>query len=282
MKFCTKKIRLIPILILSALLGAAYAQDANPPAAQGGGNGQRAGRGGYGGGRGMGMGAGNNLLGTVTAVAADHYTVKTDAGDLYTVSYSANTRIMKMNGMRGFGGGQGQGQGRGQGGGNGGGYGRDGGGGNPPTPLKPGDIKVGDVVAARGEIDAAAKTVGAMAIVQLTPEQAAQLRERAKEMQAEQANYGKTWIMGKVTAIDGVKVTLMGAADNVPHTFVADENTTFRKGRDPITLADVQVGDMVRVDGAPKDGSFAATAVMVRGMPPGGTPSVPRSPAPPN
>jgi hypothetical protein len=99
-------------------------------------------------------------------------------------------------------------------------------------------------------------------------------------MREMQANYGKTWIMGKVTAIDGVKVTLMGAIDNTPHSFVADENTTFRKRRDPITLADIQVGDSIRVDGALKDGSFLATAVSAIGPPPAGTPTAPRNGAP--
>jgi hypothetical protein len=87
--------------------------------------------------------------------------------------------------------------------------------------------------------------------------------------------------MGKVTAIDGVKVTLMGTIDNTPHSFVADENTTFRKRRDPITLADIQVGDSIRVDGAVKDGSFVATAVNAMGPPPPGAPSGPRNAAPP-
>jgi hypothetical protein len=99
-------------------------------------------------------------------------------------------------------------------------------------------------------------------------------------MQEMQANYGKTWIMGKVTAIDEVKVTLMGSVDNAPHTFVADENTTFRKRRDPITLADIQVGDMVRAEGALKNGAFTATTVNIMGMPPAGTPSVPRATPP--
>ena len=87
--------------------------------------------------------------------------------------------------------------------------------------------------------------------------------------------------MGKVTAIDGVKVTLMGAMDNTAHSFVADENTTFRKRRDPITLADIQVGDTVRVEGALKDGAFLATQVSAMGPPPGGTPTGPRVGAPP-
>jgi len=100
-------------------------------------------------------------------------------------------------------------------------------------------------------------------------------------MREMQANYGKTWIMGKVTAIDGVKVTLMGTVDNAPHSFVADENTTFRKRRDPITLADIQVGDTVRAEGAIKEGAFLATTVNAMGAPQGGGPSVPRNGPPP-
>jgi hypothetical protein len=221
------------------------------------------------------MGMGRGLTGTVTEAAADHYTIKTDAGETYTVHFSANTRILKMGvGMRGRGehGQAGQtGQG-GEGGERGQGMGA--GGGNPPQPIKPADIKVGDAIAAMGEIDAAAKSVGATMILQIDP-------ERAKQMREMQANYGKTWLMGKVTAIDGVKVTLVGTIDNTAHTFVADENTAFRKRRDPITLADIQLGDTVRVEGAIKDGAFLATTVSAMGVPQGGNPTVPRDAPPP-
>ncbi len=264
-----------------ALGGAAYAQDANtaPPASPSGGNGnggygQRGGRGGYGG-MGMGIGGGRGLMGTVTEVATDHYTIKSEAGEIYTVHFSVNTRIVKMPaGMRGpGGGGQGRGGGQGMGGGMGSGGGGMGRGGNPPEQIKATDIKVGDAIGAMGEVDATAKSVGAVFIAQIDP-------ERARQMQEMQANYGKTWIMGKVTAIDGVKVTLIGSMENLPLVFIADENTTFRKRRDPITLADIQVGDNVRAEGALKDGTFTATTVNVMGMAPGGTPSVPRSGAP--
>jgi hypothetical protein len=91
--------------------------------------------------------------------------------------------------------------------------------------------------------------------------------------------YGKTWLQGKVTAVDGVKVTILGGVDNIGRTFVVDENTTFRKRREPITLADVQVGDAVRVEGAVKDGTFVATSVSVMGTPT--VKLVPESTAPP-
>jgi hypothetical protein len=101
-------------------------------------------------------------------------------------------------------------------------------------------------------------------------------------MREMQANYGRTWLAGKVTAIDGVKVTLTGSVDNLAHTFMADENTTFRKRRDPITLADIEVGDILRVEGSVKDGTFLATAVNAMSAPPQGqTPTVPRSGPPP-
>jgi hypothetical protein len=205
-------------------------------------------------------------MGTVTEVAADHYTIKTDAGETYTIHFSVNTRIMKMPaGGRGPGSGGGaRGEGAGGARGEGGGYG-----GNPPETLKPTDIKVGDAVMAAGEMDAQAKSLGAVMIMQIDPERARQMREM-------QANYGKTWLAGKVTAIDGVKVTLTGSVDNAVHTFMADENTTFRKRRDPITLADIQVGDNVRVEGSVKEGTFLATTVNAMGPPQGPPPSLPR------
>jgi len=235
------KIRLLSAIVFGlALTLFANAQDANP-------------RGGMGGGmRGMGgMGMGNGIAGTVTEVAANHYIVKTDTGDSYTVHFSANTRFMKqMIRVR-----------------------SEGGGGNPPPSLKPSEIKVGDAIGVMGEVDAAAKSVGAVVIVQMDP-------ERVRLMREQQANYGKTWLMGKVTSINETTVTLLGSVDNAAHSFVADENTTFRKRRDPITLADVQVGDAVRVEGAMKDGIFLAASVSVMGMTSGGMPSVPRNAAP--
>jgi Domain of unknown function (DUF5666) len=209
--------------------------------------GQRGGRGG-----GFGMGMGRGVLGTVTEVSADRYTIKTDAGETYIVHFSVNTRILRQSAQR-----------RGQGAE----------GGNPPQSIKPADIKVGDAIAASGEVDATAKSVGAVFILQIDP-------ERARQMRAMHANYGKTWLAGKVTAIDGVNVTLLGINDHIAHTFAADENTTFRKRREPITLADIQVGDTIRVEGAVKDGTFLATAVVAIGRPPEGTATVPRNTPP--
>lgn len=262
------KIRVSFAIALGLALGSvAFSQDpSSAPAA-----GQTPGMGGYGqrGGRGFGgmgmMGNGRGVAGTVTEAAPDHYTIKTFEGEIYTIHFSANTRIMKQRArMRGEGGGRGADSGEAGGGaGTGEGMGR-GMGGNPPEQIKASDIKVGDAIAAMGEVDAQAKSVGAVAIVELDP-------QRARQMQEMAANYGKTWLMGKVTAIDGVKVTLQGVMDHAPHTFVATENTDFRERREPITLADVKVGDMVRVEGAlASDGTFSASTVNLMRAPQGG------------
>ena len=239
------KARLIALLFLVAALiptyGLVQAQDPQPGPG-GREQGERGGRGGM-------MGMGRGTIGTVTETAADHFTVKTELGEIYTVFFSVNTRILKQPAgapRRGQGDGAGEGAER-----------------TPPQTIKPAEIKIGDVIAASGEADSTAKTVGAVFIMLIDP-------ERAKEMRAMEASYGKTWLAGRVTAIDEAKVTLQGGPKNETRSFVADEGTTFRKRRDPITLGDVQVGDMVRVEGAVKDGGFVATTVVVMGPPPNG------------
>ena len=210
---------------------------------------------GMGQGRGRGWGGGfmggRGVVGTVTEVAADHYTIKTLTGETYTVHYSANTRVLKQSGQR-----PAEGAMR-----------------VPPEEIKPADIHVGDVIMAAGEVDAGAKSVGAMSVVKLDP-------ERVREMHEMQANFGKTWLMGRVTAVNDTKVTLQSPVDNAEHTFMADENTSFRRRREPITLADIEVGANVRVEGAMKEGVFVASTVNVMGPPVSGGPARREGPPP--
>jgi hypothetical protein len=187
----------------------------------------------------------------VSEVATDHYTIKTMTGETFTVHYSANTRVLKQPprpantaAMR-----------------------------VPPQEIKPADIRVGDAIMAMGEMDAAAKSVGAMTVVKLDP-------DRAREMREMQANFGKTWLVGRVTALNETKVTLHSQVDDADHTFVADENTSFRSRRAPVTLAEIQVGANVRVEGTVKEGVFVASSVNVMGPPVTGGPA-PREGPPP-
>jgi preprotein translocase subunit YajC len=199
--------------------------------------------------------AGRGVVGTVTEVGSDHYTLKTEMGDTYTIHFSANTRVIKQPAQRMN---QGAGMGTGMR--------------TPPQEIKATDIRVGDAIAATGEVDADTKSVGAMTVIKIDPEHAREMREMA-------ANFGKTWLMGKVTEVKDTQVTVQSQVDNASHTFVADENTTFRRRREPVTLADLQVGESVRVEGAVKEGVFVASAVAVMGPPVTGGPA--ERPGPP-
>jgi Domain of unknown function (DUF5666) len=120
-------------------------------------------------------------------------------------------------------------------------------------PVKSSELKVGDMVLTAGVVDAKAKTVAAAFVAELDAEQ-------AKRMHDAQASYGKTWLGGKISAIDETKLTIDGM-NGKPATFIVDENTSFKKRNDSITLADIKVGDRVRVTGEVKNGTFTATAL---------------------
>src|ERR1700684_1437253 len=83
-------------------------------------------------GMGQAFGRGNGVRGTVTAAAASSFTIRTDEGDTYQVLYSANSRLVKDR-----------------------------------QPIEASDIHVGDMLMAAGIVDAKAKTVGAVLLVDI-------------------------------------------------------------------------------------------------------------------
>ncbi len=79
---------------------------------------------------------------------------------------------------------------------------------------------------------------------------------------------GKKFIAGEVKAIDGTKLTV-ARPDGETQTIEVDENTSFRKGRESITLPDIKAGDHVFGRGALNSaGVFVPTELNVGG--PGG------------
>jgi hypothetical protein len=158
-------------------------------------------------------------------------------------------------------------------------------------PVKVADIKVGDGVGAMGVLDPATKTVHAVFVTVIDAEQVKKARE----------NMGKTYITGKVTAIDvdALKLTVM-RSDNVSQVIGVDEQTSFKRGGrgmaalasgagvidtgasggrgngagggagagnggggESITFADVKVGDSIVGRGAVKNGVFVPTELGV-------------------
>ncbi len=202
---------------------------------------------------------GRGVLGTVTAVAGDHFSVKTETGAHTAVYFSANTRFLKQVIARSAG---------------------------PAVdcnaelemarlpgtlePWKAAGIQSQDVIAASGEGDAAERQVGAVVIVLLDPGCA---REAGKLL----ANYGKTWLAGRVTAVQGSRITLASAIDLGSRTLVVGAKTEVEQAGTGNKVDAVQVGDMVRVEGARRHGVFAAKTIRVVVFPrPHGGPQLPR------
>ncbi len=75
---------------------------------------------------------------------------------------------------------------------------------------------------------------------------------------------GQDYVFGEVKLIDAPKMTIL-RPDNVTQTIELNEETSLRKGRDSITMADIQAGDHVFVPGGMKGNAFEPKSVMVIG-----------------
>jgi hypothetical protein len=168
------------------------------------------------------------VMGTITAVTANKMTVKTQDGQDWEVTFGPNTRVM-----------------------------------HDREPAKPADMKVGFGVLAMGQPDTKQQNVlhAGMTIFQT----AAEVKDRL-------ASLGKTWIAGRVTAVSGTKITVQiqvpgmkaGTLQTNEQTIEVDETTSFHKGRDSVTLADLKAGDYVMGRGAVKQGTFVPTTLNIR------------------
>jgi len=197
-------------------------------------------------GGGVSFAGGQMVRGTVTAIAADHLTVKTEAGDIYTVAISSNTRVTKER-----------------------------------QPLKLTDIKAGDGVGAMGVLDPATKTVHAVFVGVIDAEQI----KKAREGMGKVYITGKVTAIDmdglKLTVLrpDGV-IQVIGVDEQtsfkrggrrmaslasgagvgeVGSPAAERSNGTPSSGNssgESITFADVKVGDSVAGRGALKNGTF--------------------------
>jgi preprotein translocase subunit YajC len=73
---------------------------------------------------------------------------------------------------------------------------------------------------------------------------------------------GQDYVFGEVKAIDAPKLTIL-RPDNVTQTVELNEETSLRKGRDSITMADIQAGDHIMVRGGMVNNAFQPKSVMV-------------------
>jgi hypothetical protein len=190
---------------------------------------------------------GQMVRGTVTAVAGDHFTVKTEAGEVYQVAVSANTRLTKDR-----------------------------------QPVKVAEIKVGDGMGAMGVLDAPTKTVHAVFVGVMDAEQVKKAREGLGKVYIT----GKVTAIDmdglKLTVLrpDGVSQVIgvdegtsfkrggRGMAGMVSGSGVVDAPAAGTRGGaagggESITFADVKVGDGVAGRGGLKNGLFVPTELGV-------------------
>ena len=184
------------------------------------------------------------VQGTVTAVAIDHVSVKTVQGEVYQISVSANTRVMK---------------------------GRD--------PMKFAEVRVGDGVGAMGEIDPATRTVHALMMTVVSAEEL----QKAKDALGKTFISGTVTAINElkltIKRTDGVEQVIAVDEDTsfrrgtIPNGMAAAMGLGAQAGQrgsaaaatagERITLADVKVGSNVAGPGALKNGVFVPTTLGV-------------------
>lgn len=166
---------------------------------------------------GMGEIEANSVRGDVTAVVGGKITVKTEEGDVYTVETGPNTRFRKEREL-----------------------------------IAITDVHPGERIAAVGDKNANAHTLGAAFVMVIDKARYEQMR----------AGFGKTWTAGVVQSIEGMRI-MIKRPDNQTQTVAVDENTSFRRRREDIILPDIKPGDTINARGAIRNGSFLATVVNV-------------------
>jgi hypothetical protein len=144
------------------------------------------------------------------------------------------------------------------------------------------DIKVNDLVFVRGQLNGGVMTAAAVGVV--NPEMAQRMqggfgigrgngagggggfRGGPGEGQFNREDLGKKFIAGEVKAVNETKLTI-ARPDGQTQEIEVDENTSFKRGNESITLPDIKVGDFVRGPGELKNDVFVSKELSV-GRPP--------------
>ncbi|HVG90141.1 MAG TPA: DUF5666 domain-containing protein [Alphaproteobacteria bacterium] len=181
----------------------------------------------------MNMPPGDNVVGKVTAVSKDSLTIAPlMGGDAVTVKVSDTTRVAKDR-----------------------------------QPFKLEQIKVDDVVFARGELKNNSMQAAVVSVV--NPEMIQRIQQGGGPGGGigpgggfNREDLGKKFIAGEVKAINETKLTI-ARPDGQTQEIEVDENTSFKKGSESITLPDIKAGDFVRGRGELKDNAFVPKELIV-------------------
>ena len=174
------------------------------------------------------MPPGDVVAGKVTTVGADSLVVvPLIGGDPVTVKVSDTTRVFKER-----------------------------------QPIKLSEIKPDDVVFARGELKSGSMQAVMVGVVNPEMIQRMEAGGPGGPGGFNREDLGKKFIAGEVKAIAETKLTI-ARVDGQSQDIEVDENTSFKRGKESITLPDIKAGDFVRGPGELKDGVFVAKELMV-------------------
>jgi preprotein translocase subunit YajC len=128
-------------------------------------------------------------------------------------------------------------------------------------PAQLSDFKVGDFVMARGD-ENADHSVTAQFLSGRSANGGAGGMGAGPGGGAAFGEMGKDFVAGVVKSVDAPKLTVV-RADNVTQTLELNEDTSLRKGRESITMADIQPGDHVVIRGGLQNNAFIPKAVIL-------------------
>jgi hypothetical protein len=133
-------------------------------------------------------------------------------------------------------------------------------------PAKATDFKVGDMVMVRGDENpdhsVTARMIGSRTGGMMYSGPAGGPGRGPGNAMIMGGTLGKDFVVGEVKSIDAPRLKVL-RPDNVTQTLELNEETSLRKGRESITMADIQVGDHVVAHGAMQNEVFVPKGVMV-------------------
>lgn len=177
-----------------------------------------------GGGWGQGEGGARSTFGKIASIASGTLTISKQDGSTVTVKLTEQTEFRKD--------------------------------GNKANAA---DFKVGDMVLVRGEENAdhsiSARVIG-------TRSGGGANGGAGGAGARMMGTLGKDYVAGEIKGIDAPKLTIL-RTDNVTQTIELNEETSLRKGRESVTMADIHIGDHVVARGAVQNDAFVPKGVMV-------------------
>jgi len=137
-------------------------------------------------------------------------------------------------------------------------------------PAKIGDFKVGDMVMVRTDQNSGNASGASAVTVSGAPaggfgaraEGRGEGRGGGGGQGIMQGTMGKDYVLGEVKSVDAPRLTIL-RVDKVTQTLELNEDTSLRRGRDSITMADIQPGDHIFARGVAANDIFVPKGVNV-------------------